>query len=266
MHPLTTALSASVLTALALAQEPERVQAKPPSPQVAAPAPARAVPGHGFVLEAGDLSIDELIDSAAQFLNRNILYLPAEVQSGPKGAAVSVHLQNRLELDANGCEEMLCTLLYSRGFALTLLDPGRNLYEVIHMAGPRAKEISARAVYMTPDEILRRPQLRMAVLTTVELQNINTPVAVNALRPFFGQSGPQGGALQLGNVGNSGGLILQGFADQVAAAIRLVRECDKPLPPDRPPELVTRVQQLEQQVQSLREQLAKKADKPETKG
>jgi hypothetical protein len=265
MHPLTTALSASLLTALTLAQEPERVQAKPPSPQVAAPAPARAVPGHGFVLEAGDVPIEELIDSAAQFLNRNILYLPAEVQSGPKGAAVSVHLQNRLELDANGCEEMLCTLLYSRGFALTVLDPSRNLYEVILMTGARAKELGTRAVYMSPDEVLRRPQLRMTVLTTVELQHINAPVAVNALRPFFAQGG-NGPTLQLGNAGNNASLLLQGFADQVTVAIRLLRECDKPPPPNQPPELVTRIQQLEQQVQSLREQLAKKADKPETKG
>jgi hypothetical protein len=254
-------LAAAVLASMPAAQEAERVAARPPAAQVAAPAQARAVAGRGFVLEPGDVAIEDLIDAAAQFLNRNILYMPSEVSGG--GKAVSVHLQNRLELDANGCEEMLCSLLYSRGLALTVLDQGRNLYEVIHMAGPRAKEISTRAVLVTPEEVLRRPLLRMAVLTTVELQHINAPVAVNALRPFFGQSGNQGSTLQLGNAGNNASLLLLGFADQVASAIRMIRECDKPPPPNQPPELVQRVQQLEQQVQALREQLGKKADKPE---
>jgi hypothetical protein len=253
----------AVLTAPSVAQEAEKVAARPPA-AVAAPAQVRAVAGHGFVLEAGDLTLEELIDAAAQFLNRNILTTPQETLAG--GKSVTIHLQNRMELDANGCEEMLCTLLYSRGLALTVLDPGRNLYEVINMAGPRGKEIATRAVWMTPEEVLRRPTLRMPVLTTVELQHINAPVAVNALRPFFGQAGSSGTSLQLGNVGNNAALLLQGFADQVAAAIRLLRECDKPPPPNQAPELVTRIQQLEQQIQSLQQQLAKKADKPEKQG
>jgi hypothetical protein len=259
---LPPCLFAAVLTSPSVAQETEKVAAKPPA-AVAAPAQARAVAGHGFVLEAGDLGLEDLIDAAAQVLGRNILYTPAEFQGGGKASAPTVHLQNRLELDANGCEEMLSSLLYARGYAVTPLDPGRNVYEVIAMFGPRGKEISTRAVSMTPDEVLRRPMLRVVVLTTLDLQHINAPVAVNALRPFYGQAGNQASTLQFGNVGNNRSLLLEGFADQVAAAIRIIRECDKPPPPEHQPELATRVQQLEQQAQSLREQLAKKADKPE---
>ena len=53
-------------------------------------------------------------------------------------------------------------------------------------------------------------------------------MATNSLRPFFASTGQVGAPLTLGNVGNNRAMLLQGFTDQVAAAIRLLRTVDVP--------------------------------------
>ena len=94
------------------------------------------------------------------------------------------------------------------------------------MQGPRRAEITNRAITMTPEEVLRRPNLKMVVVTSVTLEHTQVQVATNSLRPFFASSGQAGGALTIGNVGSNQAMLLMGFADQVAAAIRLVRLAD----------------------------------------
>ena len=79
---------------------------------------------------------------------------------------------------------------------------------------------------MTPEEVLRRPNLKMVVVTSVTLEHTQVQVATNSLRPFFASSGQAGGAMTIGNVGSNQAMLLMGFADQVAAAIRLVRLAD----------------------------------------
>lgn len=234
---------------------PATTQAEPAVSTAKTPNP-RAVAGQGFVLEPGDINAGDLIDAAAKFLNRNILYSPAELQQACAGRPI--HLQRRLELDARGCEEVLSSLLYIQGLALVPLDPERGFHEVIAMNGPRGRELGSRAVPLTPEEILARPYLKIQVLATVELQHINAVIATNSLRPFFANNNPNSTAgLTLGNAGSNRAILLQGFSDQVAAAIRVLRQVDQPAA-ETTPDMEQRLQQLEQQVRALQKALAEK--------
>jgi hypothetical protein len=191
------------------------------------------------------------------------------------GQAPTVRLQKALKLDRDGCEEFLASMLYRSGFALTWLDEKGTMLEVISMMGPRAREVTSRAMERSPEQVLARPNLKLVVTTMVPVEHINATIATNALRPFFASTGaPAGGSsLTLGNVGSNKALLLSGMQDQVAQAIRLIKKCDVPgsmdgmgmgmggAPDDR-------VVQLEKRVKSLEEQLKKQApagDKPADK-
>ncbi len=181
--------------------------------------------------------------------------------SGPGGLVVTT--QKRLEVDALGCEELLSQLLYTKGFALTPLDMSKGLYEVIAMQGPKRAALQTRAILMTPEEVLRRPNLKMVVVTALPLEHVQVQVATNSLRPFYAAGGQPGAALTLGNVGNNRAMLLQGFADQVAAAIRLLRLTDVPPPdvgparptgptgPTGPTRLDDRIDKLEKRISDL---------------
>jgi type II secretory pathway component GspD/PulD (secretin) len=204
----------------------------------------------GFVLEAGDHELLDLIDRVAEYLGRNFLMDPASIRAATPSGTARISLQKRLEVDALGCEELLSQLLYSKGFAIVPRDPGKGLYEVIAMQGPKRGEIQSGAVFMTPEEVLRRPNLKMTVLTAVPLEHIQVQVATNSLRPFFAQSSQVGAGLTLGNVGNNAAMLLQGFRHQVAAAIRVLRLVDVPQQKSEPT-LADRIQALEKRVREL---------------
>lgn len=249
-RPIRSVLSLAAAFAVACAPVPPQEDPKAQPPR------ARAVPGQGFVLEAGDIAVEELIDQAARFLNRNVLYNPAELAAA--GGRAGIRLQKRIELDALGCEELLASLLYVNGFAVIPLDADKGFYEVVAIHGPRGREVVSRPIAMDPDQVLRRPQLKMVVVTTVQLRHINAVIATNALRPFFSSGNQPPGSLTIGNVGNQASIVLLGFADQVAAAIRLLRECDRPEAEPKP-DLEQRLAILEQQVRAL---LKPPAEKP----
>jgi len=213
-----------------------------------------------FVLPAGDITITALVDSCASYLGRNILYNQSEVQSGSSQGS-TMKLQRQIVTDHAGCEELLHSLLYRKGFAVTPVDPRRDVYEVILMTGQRGREVSNRAVHKSTKEILARPDLKVMVITVVELEHINAQLANNALRPFFASTGGNyGGSLSIGNVGNRSSLLLQGFQDQVAQAIRMLRLCDVEQPvepyvgqplPQYVEKLERRIAKLEKRIESL---------------
>lgn len=232
-------LLASVLTAQNAASPGASTQLLPgttpaastPRTAEASTAPAAAsIPATrrgNFVLEAGEHRTSDLVDKVAQFLGRNILFCEIETaQCGPSGGVVK--LQQRLEVDAAGAEELLCHLLYIRGLTVVAIDETKGMYEVISMAGSRAREVVMRAPMRTLDEVLARPQLRMMVTTSMTLENINANIATNAMRPFFAQAGGSGGGMSitLGTAGSENGLLISGFQDQVAAVVRMVQNLD----------------------------------------
>jgi hypothetical protein len=179
-----------------------------------------------FVLAAGEVSINDLIDRCAAFLDYNILVSPQELAACVGSGGVK--LQKAVETDRDGCEELLANLLYRNGLVLTVLDEKLGMLEIIHASGPRGREIQTRALMRTPAQVLARPRLKVPVMTTVPLEFINATIATNALRPFFASTGGAGPAssLTLGNVGNSRALLLSGMQDQVAHAVNLIRACD----------------------------------------
>ena len=218
--------------------------------------PART-PRQAFVLEPGEIKMTELIDKSAALLGWNILVSDQEMAAA--GASTAFRLQNRVATDLQGCEDFLTSMLYRSGFALTALDEQKQIYEVIAMTGPRQREITNRALSRTPEQVLARPSLKVPVLTVVELKHVNATIATNALRPFYASTGGAAGGAQLtlGNVGSGSAMLLCGYNDQVAAAIRLLKNCDVPPPPDTTqPSLVERIDAIDRRLQALEQKLA----------
>ena len=238
MKTYTTLLTLLLTAAPAIAQDAE-------------PAPAQ------FMLPVGELKTTDLIDSCAAFLEWNILY--AEVEF-PEQAA-TIKLQRQIVTNRDGCEELLYNLLYRQGYAVKTLDLKRDMYEVLAIQGQRGREISADAPYVECEQVLARPTLKRQILTTLSLKHINAMRASNSLRPFFANSGgghPRG--VMIGTVGSRPSLLLQGFQDQVAQAIRVVQLADVPQRAEL--ELIggqtisDYVQQLEARIKALEKKLA----------
>lgn len=197
---------APTLIALALALSP----ALPDTQEIAVSR------GPEFVLEAREYTLDELLDRAAKYLRRN--YLVQWSENRDRNAVNAVFLQQRMELDALGCEEVISQLLYSCGWVMTPVDPGRGIYEWISMRGNRRQEIQARSTHMDPDEVIRRAALKVHVTTSVPIRHLN-PTQVGQL--VTRQTGV--GSFPSGQV-----VVLSGYTDSVANALRTVAAIDQP--------------------------------------
>ena len=244
MTAKATLLILSALTTACLTpgtQDPKKAPAAPP-----------------FALAAGELKIGDLIDRAADYLKRNILVHEQELANTGQTSNV-FKLQQPIVTDHDGCEELLTTMLYARGFAVMALDESKGLYEVVSMNGPRAREVFNRAAQRSSEQVLARPNLKMPVTVVVPMKHTNATIATNALRPFFASAGsPQGaGSLSIGNVGNNSAMLLSGMQDQVANAIRLVQLADVPPAADSPG-TAERLEALTQRVAALEAKLAGK--------
>ncbi len=224
-----------------------------------------ATPKAPFVFEAGAIEVRALVERCGAYLQRNILLDDGELFAAPgqrKGGADAaigpiVELQLPVVTHRDGCEEMLGHLLWSRGLALTPLDEAKGLWEVLSLYGPRARDIAARAVQRTPEQVLARPALRQFVSVVHNLQHTHAAHAANALRPFFSQMGPNNvQQLALGNVGNSTAMLLTGPQDLVAVALHMLTRADVPQPEGQRAELEQRVDQLARQVEALVQRLA----------
>lgn len=214
------------------------------------PKPAAAT---AFVLDAGEIKLEELIDKCAAYLQRNIMSSKQELMNTLIGGE-SFSVQKRIEVDHDGCEELLTAMLFMKGFVLTELDEKKGVYEVISMNGPRHREITGRAVPKKLEQVLSRPNLRVPVTTAVHLKHVNPMVATNALRPFIAKTGAPG--VTLGLVGSNSAILLTGLQDQVANAIRVLQEADVPGTPAAPG-VAERLDQLTQRVTALEEKVGK---------
>ncbi len=201
-----------------------------------------------FVIEAGEIKLTDLIDRAAAHLQWNILVDARDMAA--QGNLPTAKLQQRLDVDRDGCEEILTSLLYRSGFVVVPVDEQKHIYEVIASNGVRAREITTRAVRRTPAEILARPTLLIPVTTTVTLKHINAMIATNSLRPFFASGGSGGSSLTIGNVGNNTGMVISGMQDQVATVLRMLETCDVP-PPKMESGLEDRLEAIEKRLRAL---------------
>ena len=140
------------------------------------------------------------------------------------------------------------TMLYIKNFAVVPRGEGDlEILEIISITGPRQREITNGARYVTPDELPQyKNQTGVPILTTIPLKHINATIATNALRPFYASTGGAAGGAQLtlGNVGNNTAMLLQGYGPQVYAAVKLLELVDVPV---EQPNLTVQVQVLENQ-------------------
>ena len=213
-----------------------------------------------FVLQAGEISIKDLVDQCATYLDVNILSNPQECSTSSP-----IRLQKAITTDRDGCKDMLTGLLYRAGFALTTIDENLHMYEIIMMTGPRGREIMNRAEQKTNAEVLAKPNLKMPVTTVVQLEHINAQLANNALRPFFASNSGSQASLAFGSVGSRSALLLSGMQDQVAQAIQMHKTCDVAPTPEPDASIAEQLQQLQQRVLALEKQLAKLTEKGESK-
>ena len=227
------------------------------TPSCIAQATAQAPQQDPLVLPAGEHKLPVLVDQCAAYLKVNILASPQELAGGPQVPAFT--LQHPVSLDAAGCEDFLGSMLWQQGFALTWLDQAARTMEVIGMNGPRAREVSTRAVLTSVEAVLARPNSRLPVSVVVPLAHVNATVANNSLRPFFASAGRAGaGELMIGTMGNGATLLLTGSQNQVAHALRIVQACDVPAAqpdPNDAAQVMARMQQLEQRIAALEQQL-----------
>lgn len=211
----------------------------------------RATKRDRFVLEAGTHKVRQLIDDSAVFLGRNYICADVSLQGSP---TTEVTLQNRMELDEDGCERVVGQLLYSIGLAIAPLEPEFGVYEVISLQGPRRGEVLSRPVGMSPREVIRQRGKKIVVQCAVQLKHVTAQTAVNSLRPFFHGSG-QPVAVQVASVGSS--ILISGFADTVAVAIETLLRVDdasgpeQEVNPDEPPTPTMQLQ-LDTILQKLR--------------
>ncbi len=183
----------------------------------------KASSSRGFVLEPGEHTLGNILRSAAKYLGRNFFMNPNEVDSDQN----TVEIQKKLNLDAIGCEEVVSQIAYMKGFTIVPIDPLRGLYDVISYRGERTLEISTHALHLSPDEVLRKSELKVYVLTSFSLKHIDATRAAQQLRPLF-MAGGGLNVLNFGTAGTKQSLILQGYAGQVASAIHLLRGVDMP--------------------------------------
>ena len=208
--------------------------------------PKKKRSSQGFVLTAGEHSLREVIQNAAKFLGRNYLVSDQDFTNSP-----TITLDKTLNLDVFGCEEVVSQLAYSQNFAMTPVDPKRGIYEFIFTRGPRRPEISTRATFMKPEEILRRPNLKVVVTTAVHLKHVSANRASATLRPFFAGGGAGAGSVQIGNAGNDEMILLQGFADQVVAVLKMLKEVDKASESEVSPDVHRRLENIERRLTAL---------------
>lgn len=204
-----------------------------------------------FVVGAGEVELTAFVDQCAHYLGANVVLDKREVETAVGQQGRTIRLQQAISTDQKGCEELLAAMLSRSGFALTWLNRPQKVYEAILLHGPRAREMSMRAVETSIEDVLKRPHLKMPVSVTLPLEHINAVVAVNALRPVFASAGGASGSLTLGSAGNTAGMLLIGMQDQVASAIKIVQDLDKPSEHDKDPSLLKRIEQIEQKLEAL---------------
>ena len=198
--------------------------------------------------ESNGMELAEFIKWASEVTNRRFVFTTAELNGGAGGNTVSFLGTFRFKRERWNEDFYLFfqTMLYIKGFAvLPRGEDDLELLEIVSMGGPRGREITSGARYVTPDQLSQyKNQTGVPILTTMPLKNINATIATNALRPFFAGAGQPTGTVTFGNVGNNSALLMQGFGPQVYAAAELLRLVDVPT---EQPNLLVQVQPLEHQ-------------------
>lgn len=210
----------------------------------------------GLTLPAGEFTIGEMINAVAAYLCRNYIYDQAVINQRQP-----LRLQREVSLDALGSEEVLYALLAARNLAALPLDEVRGIYHIVPLDQSHAHPM-ATIPWRRPQDLVRRPNFREIVMTSLTLKHLDAQHVANMLRSHFSMLRTwQPGAPTVTFLSNRA-IMLHGYADQLAQVIAELAELDhmaKPLAAPRPSNaaLLKRLETLEREVQDLRKQLNK---------
>lgn len=205
-----------------------------------------------FVLEAGTYGLKEFLLKCASHLEWNLLLAESDFQ-GPN----SIDIQKAIKVDTKGCLELMTNLAFVKDFAIVPVDTSKNIYQAIFIRGPRRPMINITARFMSPLEVKQLARTVLPVVTTVRLKHVSAPKATATVRPFFASTGAAAGSVSIGTAGNEEMVLLQGFANQVAQAIRLFEEIDQPPRQTPSKSVVAQLAEVQRQLAGLEKRLAR---------
>ncbi len=182
-----------------------------------------------FVLESGTYGMKEFLLKCTSHLGWNLLLEESDFQN-PNN---KIEIQMTITVDTKGCEEVLTNLMFVKDFAIVPVDVSKKIYQAIFIRGPKRPMIMTSARFMSPLEVKQHAKMAIPVVTALRLKHISASKATASVRPFLAGGGVGASAVQIGTAGNEEMVLLQGFANQVAQAMRLFEEVDQP--GQRPP-------------------------------
>lgn len=197
-------------------------------------------------LPARSYKISEVIDATARFLGWNIL---AEAWEGPE-PSVTFKLQNPLLVSKDEAEEVLSELLYNKGFTLIARNPNQKLYEVVYLYGSRGNQALQAGPHRTVAEVMRQPNLKQPVATTIFLPNegaLDYQKAIAELQKFNNRE-----MMTVTRLIWPDKILIRGMQHQVAQIIALLRS-KKPTRQQDEGDLESEVLELRRRIEKLRE-------------
>ncbi|MFK7743119.1 MAG: hypothetical protein AB8H80_22585 [Planctomycetota bacterium] len=210
---------------VALAQAPESAP-EPRQPTVVVSTAASDSQKPPFVFEAGGIELEQLVERCATYLDRNVMLYEDEVKYA--NAASKVVFDRPVVTDRDGCEDLLSSILWSRGLVILPMDAGKAVYEVLARKGNRRGDVRTRSVYVEPEQVLSRPGFYRMVTCCYHLQNTRAQLACNTLRPFLSQwSGNGAMRVDVGMLGNDASLLFSGPQPQIAILLQMLQRADK---------------------------------------
>jgi len=206
-----------------------------------------------FVLEAGTYPLKEFLLKCASHLGWNLLLDGTDFQNPMN----TIDIQKTIRVDTKGCQEVMTTLALVRDFAIVPVDVSKNMYQAIFVRGPRRPTISTSASFMSPLEVKQHARAALPVVTVVRLKHISATKATNTVRPFFAGAGAGAASIQIGNAGDDESVLLAGFSNQVAQAMRLFEEVDQPSQQPPSTRALERLAVVEKQLADVQKRLAR---------
>lgn len=218
-------------------------------PAANAQAPATPAPKASLLLPVGEHKVASLVELVGRYGRFNLLCDPVQIKD-----AKPIKLTSPVEISGASCLDALSSLLYTQNLVLLPVDESKGVFEVVALYGVRGSQgLESSAVERSVEDILASPDSKRYVCTTVSLQHQNAQMINNTIMPLLSGGRPR---MAIGASANGRALILRGFQNQVAAAIRLVKTNDQP-GVAVPPRVAARVAKLEKQVAVLQTELAK---------
>ncbi|MCU0864968.1 MAG: hypothetical protein MUC36_14355 [Planctomycetes bacterium] len=178
------------------------------------PAPAVGWPAGTLPWPGGRMLLTKFLAAFSSTLNANLIGSP-----------------DRREVDLGAAEQLTAAQWWSRAtmvlrsvdHAIVPVVPSCRVFLLRELKDRGAKEIYWRAAFEPPEAVLQATAIE-PVMTLHECKRIRVDVAMRIIRPPVGE---RASTLTVARTSSSG-LLLVGLRDDVAQALRLVREADQP--------------------------------------